>query len=189
MGQIVNADHVRLDSLVDLQVWLSRNDIPCASWGSGGTKTVKNLWDEVRSGETRLVENPCSRQVAVVKVEIEVAGRRLVEAEQLMVNGAKRKRNSPPTEKMKPGESASDAALRCVVEELGVEAGEFSVAAESVLVTTERQESPSYPGLPTEYLLYSVAAHVPGLPLVNFTTAEAPGSHDATVVTHFWEWR
>ena len=178
-----------MNSLNDLQEWLARHGIPCDAWGRDGTKPVTRLWEEILAGETWLSEDPPLRQVAVVSVTVEANGKQLTEVRQLMADGAVRERNSPPTEKMKPGESAVAAALRCMVEELRVDARDVSVAAEPVSMTVEEVESPSYPGLPTRYLLHTVAASVPGLPATRFTTEEAPGAGDAAVRTHYWEWR
>ncbi|WP_406335650.1 hypothetical protein [Streptomyces sp. NBC_00203] len=184
-----NRDAVRLRGLTDLQEWLARQGIPHESWGAGGSKSVRHLWNEISSGESTLSENPPLRQVAVVSLNIQVGGKQLTEARQLMADGAVRERNSPPTEKMKPGETVTAAALRCVVEELRVDESAVAIAPEPASVAVEELESPSYPGLPSSYRLYTIAAQVRGLPLTSFTTEEAPSGSDATVTTHYWEWR
>lgn len=150
---------------------------------------MRHLWNEISSGESTLSQNPPLRQVSVVSLNIQVGGKQLTEARQLMANGAVRERNSPPTEKMKPGESVTAAALRCVVEELGVDESAVTIAPEPESMAVEELESPSYPGLPTSYRLYTIAAEVRGLPPTNFTTEEAPSGSDPTVTTHYWEWR
>lgn len=178
---------VRVDSLSELQAWLTRHGIPFDAWGRDGSKPVTSLWREIASGESWLSEDPPLRQVAVVSVRIEADGKQLTEVRQLMATGAVRERNSPPTEKLKPGETAVAGALRCVAEELRVEARYVRVATEPVSTTVEQVDSPSYPGLPTRYLLHTVAADVRGLPTSAFATDEASGS-DAAVRTHHWEW-
>jgi len=184
-----NGQPVRLRDLTDLREWLTRQGIPHETWGVGGSKSVRHLWNEISTGESTLSQNPPLRQLSVVSLSIQVGGKQLTEAGQLMANGAVRERNSPPTEKMKPGETVTAAALRCVAEELRVDASAVTVAPEPESVAVEQLESPSYPGLPTSYRLYTIAAEVRGLPSTSFTTEEAPSGSDAPVTTHYWEWR
>ena len=176
-------------SLAELEDWLRSNGIPYESWGVGAVKSVQNLWDEITSGEATLSEDPPLRRVSVVSVRVVVDGRQLTEVGQLMATGAMRKRDSPPTEKMKPGETVTAAALRCLAEELGVRDTDVVIDPRSLSVAVEKVASPSYPGLPSEYRLHSVDAQVSGLPETHFTTQEASGDGDPVISTHYWEWR
>ncbi|MEU6145321.1 NUDIX hydrolase [Streptomyces sp. NPDC047081] len=178
-----------MDSEDDLREWLAGQGIPYDTWGRDGTKSVRRLWEEIAAGETWLSPDPPLREVAVVSVTIETAGRRLTEVRQLMADGAVRDRNSPPTEKMLPGETPVAAALRCLAEELRVDPQDVTVADSPPSLSVEQSDSPSYPGLPSRYHLYTVTATVHGLPRTPFTTEEAPGHGDAAVRTHHWEWR
>ncbi|MPY58957.1 NUDIX domain-containing protein [Streptomyces spongiae] len=176
-------------SLAELQEWLRSKGIPYDSWGIGAVKSVRNLWDEITSGEATLSDDPPLRRVSVVSVRVVADGRQLTEVGQLMANGAVRKRNSPPTEKMKPGETPITAALRCLAEELGVRDTDVTIDPQSLSVTVEQDASPSYPGLTSEYRLHTVDAQVVGLPGTSFTTDEASDDADAVISTHYWEWR
>jgi hypothetical protein len=176
-------------SLEELQDWLRSNGIPYEAWGIGAVKSVRNLWDEITSGEATLSDDPPLRRVSVVSVRIRVNGKQLTEVGQLMATGAVRKRNSPPTEKMKPGETALAAALRCLAEELGVREEDAVIDPEPLPVAVERVDSPSYPGLPSEYRLHTIDARVSGLPETGFTTEEASAGGGAVISTHYWEWR
>jgi hypothetical protein len=180
---------VRIRSLSELQDWLTGHGIPFDAWGRDrdGSKPVARLWHEIASGESWLTDDPPLRRVAVVSLRIEAAGKQLTEVRQLMADGAVRERNSPPTEKLKPGETATAGALRCAVEELRVEARHVRIVAEPLSTTVEELDSPSYPGLRTRYLLHTMTAAVLSLPTSAFTTDEASGS-DAAVLTHHWEW-
>lgn len=180
---------VRIRSLSELQDWLTGHGIPFDAWGRDrdGSKPVTRLWQEIASGESWLTDDPPLRRVAVVSLRIEAAGKQLTEVRQLMADGAVRERNSPPTEKLKPGETATAGALRCAVEELRVEARHVRIVAEPLSTTVEEVDSPSYPGLRTRYLLHTMTAAVLSLPTSAFTTDEASGS-DAAVLTHHWEW-
>jgi len=177
-----------LAGVEDLRTWLTAHGIRCETWGRDGTKSVRSLWNEIAAGETRLSPDPPMREVAVVSVLIEAGGRRLTEVRQLMADGTVRERNAWPSEKLLPGETPVAAALRCLVEELRVDARDVTVAAEPLSTTVEQLDSPSYPGLPTRYTLHTVAATVPDLPSTAFTTEEAPGTGEAAVRTHYWEW-
>lgn len=181
---------VRLHSLSELHHWLAGHGIPFDSWGrrQDGSKPVTRLWQEIASGESWLTDDPPLRQVAVVSLRIESDGKQLTEVGQLMADGAVRRRNSPPTEKLKPGETPAAGALRCAVEELRVEPHHVQIAAQPLSTTVEETDSPSYPGLRTRYRLHTITAAIPTLPTSAFTTDEAPGS-DAAVLTHHWEWQ
>lgn len=178
-----------LRNVAELQEWLRSNGIPYESWGIGAVKSVQNLWDELTSGEATLSDDPPLRRVSVVSVRVRVNGKQLTEVGQLMANGAVRKRSSPPTEKMKPGETATAAALRCLAEELGVPAADATVDPHSLSVAAEEVVSPSYPGLTSAYRLHTIDARVRGLPATSFTTEESSGDGDPLVATHYWEWR
>ncbi|MEU5890810.1 NUDIX domain-containing protein [Streptomyces sp. NPDC047461] len=173
------------DSLDRLREWLERNGIPQESWGTGGTKSVQHLWDEIEAGETTLDSEPPLRRVTVVSLRVRQGGKELVEIAQLMADGTWRSRNEAPAEKMKPGEDAADTARRCVAEELGVEGPGVVVGAVSER-RLRRDSSPSYPGLASEYVFHDVEVQVPGLSSGNFWTREGG---DGVVSAHLWAWR
>ncbi|NNN36238.1 NUDIX domain-containing protein [Streptomyces sp. S3(2020)] len=173
------------DSLGQLREWLERSGIPHESWGTGGTKSVQHLWDEIEAGETVLDSEPPLRRVTVVTLRIRQGGKELVEIAQLMADGTWRPRDEAPAEKMKPGEEASATARRCVAEELGVEGPGVVVGAVSER-RLRRDSSPSYPGLASEYVFHDVDVRVPGLASGNFWTREAG---DGVVSAHLWAWR
>lgn len=174
------------DSAGELREWLEKNGIDCAAWGTGGAKSVRQLYDEVVAGETVLEDDPPLRRVEVVTLRVRQGGEELVEAAQLMSDGSVRRRDLAPAEKVKPGEDVVAAALRCLGEELGV--GAAGVVVERVSEPREpgAQPSPSYPGLPTAYVFHEVEVRVPGLPAAGFWTRE---DGDGAVFAHLWEWR
>ncbi|MDN3025167.1 NUDIX domain-containing protein [Streptomyces sp. S.PB5] len=146
---------------------------------------MDQLWDEIAAGETVLESEPPLRRVTVVTLRILQSGKELVEVAQLMADGSWRPRNEAPAEKMKPGETASETARRCVAEELGVEGPGVVVSAGSER-RVRRGPSPSYPGLTAEYVFHDVDVQVPGLSSWNFWTREAG---DGVVAGHLWGWR
>ena len=182
---------VKFHSLDDLQEWLRSHGISCESWGKKGTstKSVDNLWDEISSGEAVMTESPARRRIAAVSVEIKVGGKTLVEARQRLANGAVRERNSPPAEKQLPRETADVTARRCLHEELGIRRCRIRLNKKSATAGNRSDaESPSYPGLTTDYLIWNVSAKVWFLRPKDFETEEATGSTHAAVLTHYWEW-
>ncbi|MFF7446893.1 MULTISPECIES: hypothetical protein [unclassified Streptomyces] len=174
------------ESLGGLREWLERNGVPHTSWGTDGTKTVRQLYAEIEAGETTLEDDPPLRRVDVVTLRVRQGGRELVETSQLMSDGTVRRRNRPPAEKIVRDEDAAAAALRCVAEELGVEGPGVVLGRVSRPRDPDRQPSPSYPGLPSAYVFHEAEVQVPGLPASGFWTRERG---DGSVFAHLWEWR
>jgi len=162
----------------DLRAWLRGLGIDTSTW----VKSVRDLWKEYVNGETTFADG--ARLISVVRVVIRSGDRVLFEVGQELDGGERRTRNALPSEKMKPGESVRQAALRCVREELGVTVG-AEAARPDETPTVEVVASPSYAGLPTRYTFYECEVDVPGLPDGPFPTRE---DGDAVSV-HHWEWR
>lgn len=113
--------------------------------------------------EQELREEECSiywigdrpqRQVQVAVIEVRHPdGRILVESQQQSkVSGEIRHRNiKAVSEKFKPGETPTDAALRGLREELGLE-GDINLTYQRTGI--EHKESGSYPLLETKYTLF-----------------------------------
>ncbi|PKU75502.1 uncharacterized protein LOC110101662 isoform X2 [Dendrobium catenatum] len=190
-----------------------------ASWGtSPGTKTVNNLWIELSQGETSLfLPSPSQDRsfeasnleedeqqtiplravhVAIVKIR-NSRGALLVDSHQLLSDGTVRKRGRPLSEKMRPGETVEDAALRAVREELGIAASSsVKLVPGSYLVRVEEKASVSYPGLPARYILHSIEAQVESLPEEGEFSTEETGEGEVElsigsavfVRKHFWKW-
>lgn len=179
-----------IGSAEDLGLWLAERGIDTRSWRPPGNKRVVDLWTEIETGDTRLQKNPPLRLVNVVQIIIRRGDRILVEAEQELEDGSRRVRNHPPSEKMKAGESVEVAAMRCLKEELRVESRRVSLDTATTRQAKEMTDSPSYPGLPTQYTFYRIDAKVEGLPDVAFwreNIAFADGSDP--IKRHRWAWR
>jgi len=171
--------------------WLQAAGIALDTWGRGGAKTAADLWREVVAGETTLLDGPPRREVRVAQVFIRRGARVLMEIEQELADGRRRERDWPPSEKFKRGEDARVAAQRCLAEELGVDVMPSTLYEEGEPYTRET-DSPSYPGLPTEYRVHTIALDAadlpaPGLPDDDFwrdnTAAADP------IRRHLWGWR
>jgi hypothetical protein len=172
-----------------LETWLRAHDIDTARWGRGAAKSVGDLWREITQGDSQLVDEPPLRRVQVVELRIHRDGLLLVEAAQELASGELRRRNQPPAEKLKPGESPRDAARRCLNEELGVvQEEQIQFAAAPVETTQITKISPSFPGLVTAFTVHRVMLAVCGLPVGEFATANAAYQNGDPVMRHFWRW-
>jgi len=167
--------------------WLADRGVDMSTWGQGGNKTAVDLWLEVQQGDCLVQGPPPVRIVRVVQVIIQQEGKVLIEGAQEMGDGRLRTRNFYPSEKMKRGEPPAAAALRCLHEELGITTGQVIILSECSSQTEER-DSPSYPGLKTQYHFVEVAARIRGLPLQDFWHENAAYTLNDPVKRHHWVW-
>lgn len=183
------ADLVTVATLEELRNWLISKKIPTGQWGKGQMKAVEDLWSELGTGESVLIDRPPSRRVSCVSLVIRCGDKQLLEVGQELANGETRQRRQSPAEKMLPDEDPKAAAFRCVEEELGI-SRELCRIVPGVRPKRRNNDkvSPSYPGLKTRYLVHEIEMEVPGLPRTAFHTPEAAGSGDTAVVMHHWDW-
>ena len=180
---------MKIKNAEQLENLLIANGIDFALWGQGNAKYVIDLWNEMISGESIIQENPLIRLVAVVQIVIRnTDGRILIEVEQELADGRIRSRNRAPAEKMKPAESYSSAAIRCLEEELGLSADKVKLIKPTYKQIQELKDSPSYPGLQSKYIFHIIEAKVLGLPDTDFWTDEATYNGKDPVRKHHWAW-
>jgi hypothetical protein len=172
------------DSLV---TWLAAGGVGMALWGQDGNKTAVDLWQELQTGDCIMQGPPPLRVVRVAQVIIQQEGMVLIEGAQEMADGRLRSRNFYPSEKMKPGEPPAAAALRCLQEELGIAPAQVIVLSEAN-AQTEACDSPSYPGLKTQYHFVEVATRIRGLPLQDFWRENTAHAFNDPVKRHHWVW-
>jgi hypothetical protein len=172
-----------------LVAWLEEIGIDSHPWGTGPYKSMTNLWDEYKAGEISFEDDPPMRIVELVQIHVQQDGAFLFEVEQQFSTGERRFRNQPPAEKIKRGETSIDAAYRCLQEELRLkreQVEEISLADEQNKKVTD---SPSYPGLPTQYRIHEIRARVTGLPAEDFWRENLAASEGDPIVRHLWSWR
>ncbi len=170
--------------------WLNESGIDVSDWGVGGSKTVKQLWDELQSGDCAVHMKPALRIVNVLQLSIRKGPSILLEVEQEFGSGLRRQRQQPPSEKMKPGESCQEAAERCLAEELGIDSDLAHFQASSCQETSSITESPSYPGLLTQYKFHTIEATADGLPEDDFWRSNIAFADDGDPIKrHRWGWR
>ncbi len=113
----------------------------------------------------------------------------LVEIKQELSDRRIRKRCLPPSEKMKPSESWQAAAIRCLDEELSLKPNQFTILSENCEPIIHERLSQSYPGLPSQYHVYSVNVQTNTLPDIEFWTDEkADPGNGAAIRRHLWGW-
>lgn len=144
-----------------LQKQLQNAGVDTSKWGTGQTKTLAHLQKEIESGETVLVvkENgKILRRVVVGGADIHYISPdgkkyRLKEEKQVFRDGRERRRDlgNAVSEKMKPDENPKEAMARGIAEELGIEGG---VSLTETGTDEHFIESPSYPGLQSQYVTY-----------------------------------
>ena len=181
-----------------LRQMLTSRGVDVSRWGTGNAKSVASLLEEVTSNETTLRlddTNAVTRELHVMQVAVRDPrhqDRVLVEASQILPDGRERRREVLLAEKMIAGEPWQDAAMRGIAEELGSILGDVlyvRLKEDTHSVRTAAHESPSYPGLATQYTIHRVDADVEGLPTdVDSFTTEEPRPGGKQLVTH-WEWR
>ncbi len=180
---------LKFETIDQLNDWLTAKGIDTTCWGSGGAKSVENLWSELAEGESQLQDEPPLRLVQIVNVLIRAGNRLLVEAGQEFGENQYRYRGMPPSEKLKPGEGPVQAAIRCLEEEMEVSPSRVKILSWTPEPKQLLQEAHSYPGLPTNYIRYEVEARVDGLPRRPFSTTETAHDDGDPVKNHQWLWQ
>ena len=144
--------------LIDLTNLLKQHDIPCDLWGTGKSKTINHLLDELKNNECelKLISSNLTRSIEFVGIKIfytDEEGQKwfLKEERQEFKDGRIRRRNMPSSvsEKMKSGEDPLISGIRGIREELGVK-----VYAHQLIKHKDLHYdggSLSYPGLETKY--------------------------------------
>jgi len=162
-----NFEQRKVMAVAELGTRLQAAGIDTASWGTGETKTVEHLFQEIEDGETVLVEGEAGellRQVVVGGADVYYTSPdgktfRLKEEKQVFKDGRERRRDlgRAVSEKMKPGENPPEAMVRGMQEELGIEG---DVRLEASETDEETKDSPSYPGLRSKYVTHKFRAEL-----------------------------
>lgn len=147
--------------LIELTNFLKKHDVPCDMWGTGKSKTIEHLLNEIKEEECVLRETSTGliRLIEFVGIKIFYTDENnqkwfLKEDKQEFNDGRVRRRDIPSSvsEKMKSGEDPLVSAIRGISEELGVK-----VEAHQLNKFRDLHYdggSVSYPGLDTKYKGY-----------------------------------
>ena len=141
----------------NLKIKLNKFSIPIDNWGTGKSKTIEHLFDELKNEECFLTEidGTLVRSIEFVGVKIyhnENNERWILKEDRQEFNdGRIRRRNMPSSvsEKMKFGEDILKSAIRGIKEELGVDISTNQLSKRKDLFYDGG--SVSYPGLKTKY--------------------------------------
>lgn len=173
-----------------LRALLGSFNVPLDSWGIGKAKSIPDLLEELREGEChiRIDANGVTRVTEIVKIHIIdpscPARGNLLEWLQIFPDRRERERKQKPSEKMKGGELPEVALGRGLKEELDLEPDGW--VAKVLSVVEESNESPSYPGLSSVYVIHHFGVELkPGSPALRdeFIVKEPDGGE-----LHFrWE--
>lgn len=161
-----NFDKGDINTVSELTNKLREHSIPIELWGTGESKTVENLLDEIKTGESYIedVGDYLIRYIEFIGVTIyykDVDGNNwiLKEDRQEFKDGRSRRRNigSSVSEKMLTGEDTITSAIRGIKEELNV------TITKDQLERTEDvfydSDSLSYPGLRAKYKGHQFVCH------------------------------
>lgn len=148
-----------------LKTQLENAGVDISSWGTGKAKTLEHLQKEIEEGETVLTTNESGeliRLLTVASADIIYTSKdgkqyQLKEEKQIFKDGRERQRNFEHaiSEKIKLKEDPEMAIARGIKEELGIESVIDLIKIED---TKNLVESPSYPGLKTEYNMHKFKA-------------------------------
>lgn len=145
------------NDLESLKNYLNKFSIPIDNWGTGKSKTIEHLFDELKNEECFLseIDGTLVRSIEFVGVKIYCNENNerwtLKEDRQEFNDGRIRRRNMPSSvsEKMKFGEDPLKSAIRGIKEELGVDISSSQLSKRKDLFYDGG--SVSYPGLKTKY--------------------------------------
>lgn len=152
---------MEITTLEQLEKLLIDNRINTTLYGKPGTKSLDNLLNEIKNGETvmNIKDKKLTREVHVLQIYIIFNSKILTETNQLFHatptrEAWSRQRNCALAEKIYPGEDIKQSIHRSLKEELGI----FYVSENDDIrpVEIETKHSASYPELESIYYMNKV---------------------------------
>lgn len=142
----------------ELRDWLHAHGIDTSGYGLGTARPLSSLYGELVTGDSLLTEEDGRPLQLIEGVSLTVTYGDLVlrEARQVFTDGRTVSRGfqqGSVSEKLMPGETPEQAAVRGMEEELEREPGEYELFPETHTDTIERL-SVAFPGLPGRYVLH-----------------------------------
>lgn len=187
---------IPVSSSAQLKEYLIQASIPLEKWNCGIAKSLEDLYREISRGETELLGLPSGlvRSTSVVRIDVYYKDEqqqlwRLKEDRQVFSDGRERRRprKSAIAEKCLRNEDPEIAATRAIAEELAIHRP-LQLIAEG-----EHQEtrvSRSYPGLLTQYTVYSYKVSLDQCDYQEqgYTEAGDEGDPGCSSLTTFFIW-
>ena len=151
-------------TIPELESALVEHEIDPSAFGKGKAKTLEHLLKELERGECELQSHPSAggdppelvRSLRLVRIQLKYQEHVLVHQSQTLEDGRTRPKNTLVAEKFLENEDRETIVQRALREELGLESGSFQIDTSSWLTVMESNESPSYPGLRSEYHISAV---------------------------------
>ncbi len=153
--------------LENLEKRLQDSGINISQYGKCAAKTVKDLLKEIQDKEIILINDKNGnllRKVRVGSIDIFYTNLKeekffLREEKQVFKDGRERRRNLPGSVsgKIRTNEDPKESVIREIQEELGIPT-RLNVFEEEKRI--EKVQSPSYPGLTSEYLIHKFSANI-----------------------------
>jgi hypothetical protein len=145
---------------------LTKFSVPIDSWGTGESKSIDHLFDEIKNGECHVEDagGYLVRYIEFVGIRIFYKENdeiwHLKEDKQVFNDGRTRRRNIPSSvsEKMKFGEDPRLSSVRGIKEELGVDIEEPQLI--KMRDINYNGDSLSYPGLKSIYKGYQFTCYL-----------------------------
>src|SRR5688572_11068655 len=153
---------LNVSSLKALNETLAIFNLDSSTW----VKTPESLFEEIEKKES-VLEVRLHRKVEVVCVRCFQKNKQnetfqLIELKQVFKDGTVRIRDFKyVSEKMMPGETPQQAAIRALAEELQISGPELKIEALSSENTFKTNDSPSYKGIFSSYNLYYFKTEIP----------------------------
>jgi hypothetical protein len=188
MSQVKKGD---INTVEKLSQILKEKGVNTSLWGVGEAKTLEHFYNEIKKGDSILVEGEegeLIREVIICGADIFYTSQegnkyRLKEKKQVFYDGRERKRDygHAVSEKLFPDENPEEGIRRGICEELGI-SGEISLSE------TKYDEifrlSPSYPTLMSHYIRYNYEVEL----TEEQFNLEGYVEHGSTCITYFeWE--
>lgn len=185
--QVTSVLHNTFGIPAELNDYLTGHGVDTSSWGTGDTKNVEELFEEIRRKESTMFA--LKRCVRVLRLVIRLPDQplyHLVCYARKSADSCMHECSNLPFSKMTVAEVTPDAAARIVLEEFGniegIKPKSTGIAPSTFVTWNEIGSSLSYPALMTQYQLQEIQVDVPGLPGTRFSTVR--GGEE-----YFWEWR
>ncbi len=141
--------------------------INTSAWGSGKSKSIEELQEEINSGKSSLIisgNGEILRKVEVAKVDLffnSPDGRRykLIEEKRLYKDGREKIRDTmhSVSKKIKKSKTPENTVKEAIEKKLGIKG---NVDVKEIEVVEDTNLSPSYPGLRSVYIFYIFSANL-----------------------------
>jgi hypothetical protein len=149
----------------ELTVFLKSNGVDPKDFGKDNSKTLKEFSNELIKGEASLMVNSNNQLIRVVEIVVLYINKQgttdiLVEFEEHLADGTKRKTTRLPGAKRRPDENQFVTAQRVLKRQLKMDENCVNLNAVDVKIAEEQKKSPSYANMITLYRKRIISAEL-----------------------------